>query len=115
MSSVGGYGLFAPDGHNTVCAHRFAYEDLIGPIPDGLQLDHLCQNSRCVNPYHLDPVTPRVNVMRSNNSAGINSRKTQCKRGHVFDETNTGINGRGHRFCLTCRRTAYPRSKQAAA
>ena len=112
-SAAGGYGLFAPDGHNTVCAHRFAYEDLIGPIPEGLQLDHLCHNTRCVNPYHLDPVTPRINVLRSANPMAVNSRKTHCKRDHPFDEANTGVDGRGRRFCRTCKRTAYPRGKAA--
>lgn len=65
-----GYGRFRTPGR-TVFAHRWAYEQVIGPIPDGLQLDHLCRNTRCVNPWHLDPVTGRVNVRR-----GIEARSS---------------------------------------
>jgi hypothetical protein len=59
----GGYGSFAI-GKGNVYAHRFAYEMLVGPIPEGLELDHLCRNRGCVNPDHLEPVTRQVNVLR---------------------------------------------------
>lgn len=60
-----GYGSFhSGKRHGTFIAHRFAYEDMIGPIPDGLELDHLCRNRPCVNPYHLEPVTRAVNHAR---------------------------------------------------
>lgn len=65
--SAKGYGRFGishPEGQRIHIAHRVAYELLIGEIPDGLQLDHLCRNPRCVNPYHLDPVTNQVNTQR---------------------------------------------------
>ena len=78
-----GYGKFkAP--HAFVASHRYAYELLVGPIPDGLQIDHLCRNRACVNPAHLEPVTQRVNLMRGNTLASINARKTHCIRGHEF-------------------------------
>ena len=60
---VGGYGKFFADGR-TILAHRWCYEFMVGAIPDGLHLDHLCFTPACVNPYHLDPVTPAVNNER---------------------------------------------------
>jgi hypothetical protein len=64
-TSQDGYGWFAPFTHGDMPAHRFAYQLLIGPIPDGLTLDHLCRNTLCVNPRHLEPVTNSENVRRS--------------------------------------------------
>lgn len=58
-----GYGLLSVDG-KTVRAHRYSYETLVGPIPDGLQIDHLCRNRGCVNPAHLEPVTQVENIRR---------------------------------------------------
>lgn len=78
-----GYGQFG--GGN---AHRWSFEFFIGEIPEGLQLDHLCRNRGCVNPWHLDPVPLVVNVMRGNGPMAINARKTHCLRGHEFTEAN---------------------------
>ncbi len=58
-----GYGVFWDGSRNTM-AHRWAYEDAVGPIPDGLHLDHLCHTPPCVRPVHLEPVTPRENMRR---------------------------------------------------
>ena len=63
-----GYGTFYAGGGVSVYAHRYAYTAMVGPIPDGLHLDHTCQTPRCVNPLHLDPVTPRVNAQRAGRS-----------------------------------------------
>lgn len=60
-----GYGKFRSDGGRAVLAHRWAYEHLVGPIPAGLVLDHLCMNTCCVNPDHLEAVTQAVNVQRA--------------------------------------------------
>lgn len=90
-----GYGLFWLG--TSVLAHRFAYELIVGPIPDGLELDHLCRVTACVRPLHLDPVTPRENVHRSDSPMGINARLERCRKGHEF----TGA-WRGRRTCRTC-------------
>ncbi len=99
-----GYGLIGvrKGGHSTsLKAHRVAYELYIGPIPDGLQIDHLCRNRRCVNPQHLEPVTCRENVLRGEGLAAKAALKTHCKRGHLFDEANTYRRGRA-RYCRAC-------------
>lgn len=83
-----------------VVAHRVAYERLIGPIPVGLTLDHLCRNRWCVNPKHLEPVTHRENTRRSPIApAAINARKERCPRGHIYDR-NLGPTWRACSICL---------------
>ena len=82
-------------------AHRFAYETLIGPIPDGLELDHLCRVRNCVNPEHLEPVTGRVNTLRGESPAAQNARKTHCVRGHELP-LRQETKGRRKR-CSQCR------------
>ena len=94
-------------------AHRIVYEALVGAIPDGLVLDHLCRNQMCVNVEHLEAVTPRENTMRSPIApAAINARKTECKRGHPFNAVNTAIGSKGERVCRTCSRDAHRAFRQ---
>lgn len=104
--SGNGYGAFWVEGR-TVIAHRWAYEALVGPIPDGLEVDHLCRNRACVNPEHMEPVTARENIMRGMGVTAINAAKTHCKHGHEFTNKNTYIdpsmNG-ANRACKTCRK-----------
>lgn len=105
------YGAAAGPSGRTIAAHRLAYELLVGPIPDGLQIDHLCRNTRCVNPDHLEAVTQRENILRGNAPAAENARKTHCIRGHAFDEANTIIQRSGKRSCRTCVNEAQRRNR----
>lgn len=87
-----------------VATHRFAYELLVGPIPEGMVLDHICRTPACVNPAHLEPVTQSVNAKRGRGCT-VNSEKTHCPQGHPYDETNTYRDPRrGARICRTCAR-----------
>lgn len=111
------YGLFTVDGQK-VRAHRFAYELLVGEIPEGLVLDHVvCDTPPCVNPAHLDPTTSVANVMRSPRAlAAINARKTHCVHGHEFTPENTYRTATGGRLCRTCslrRSAAYYRKRKS--
>lgn len=93
-----GYGGFHVDGVRYL-AHRWSYEHFVGPIPDGLELDHLCRNRGCANPAHLEPVTRRENALRGPGS------KTACVHGHPYTSQNTYIRpDRGTRQCRECGR-----------
>ena len=84
-------------------AHRVTYEFFRGPIPPGLELDHaVCQRPNCCNPWHLEAVTHRENILRGRGAAARNARKTHCPQGHPYDETNT-IQFKTGRQCRTCR------------
>lgn len=103
-----GYGRIKVSGR-TMVAHRFAYEVLRGPIPGGLTLDHLCRVRRCVNPDHLEPVTPRVNVLRGETITARNAGKTQCDRGHPLAGANLFVRKDGRRRCRECERRSQRR------
>ncbi|MES2211457.1 MAG: HNH endonuclease signature motif containing protein [Chloroflexota bacterium] len=85
-------------------AHRAVYEEVRGPIPDGLHLDHLCRNRACVRPDHLEPVTAGENLRRGFGASGINGRKTHCINGHEFTTENTVVYPSGTRRCKACAR-----------
>ncbi len=101
-----GYGQIWHDGKRNAYVHRVAYEFWVGPIPDGLTLDHLCKNRACFNPGHLELATSGENVMRGEGACAKNARKTHCPRNHEYDEENT-YRPRAHpdqRACRECRR-----------
>jgi hypothetical protein len=100
-----GYGrfyAFRPVSKRQVQAHKWAWEHWFGPTPEGMVLDHLCRNKRCVNPSHLEPVTSRINTLRGSAPSAKNAVATHCLRGHPFDEANTRME-RGRRICKACK------------
>lgn len=105
-----GYGRINYGGHSkSALAHRIAYTEFVGPIPEGLQLDHLCRNPACINPAHLEAVTNRMNCERGlTGKHGKNGdywrAKTHCPHGHRYDLINTYWDRHGHRFCRACHR-----------
>ena len=101
-----GYGQFYLKG-DYYSAHRVSYEYFHHPIPEGLQIDHLCRNHPCVNPDHLEVVTSRENQLRGLTSELNRARArliTHCIRGHIYDEKNTYRSPAGWRACRTCHR-----------
>lgn len=98
-----GYGRIRANGKENL-VHRYAYELIVGPIPDGLVIDHLCCNTKCVNPAHMEPVTRRINTLRGTAPPAVAARKSHCLRGHPLSGSNARINDRGHRACRECDR-----------
>lgn len=112
-----GYGrldVYRQGKKTCTSAHRVAYEQHKGPIPPGLEIDHLCGNPACVNPEHLEAVTHRENVRRGKGWAGKNARKTRCPQGHKYAPENTYHTASGRRLCKACNRARYYRSKAEA-
>ena len=115
----GGYGMIGWHG-KVVLAHRLAYQVLDSPIPSGLELDHLCRNTSCVNPAHLEPVTHKENIRRG--AWAIHARgATYCRHGHALEGDGTLVDSEGQKRCLRCyvdgwqRRNALKKEKRHAA
>ena len=112
-----GYGqMWIPAEQRLRLAHRISYEWFIGPIPEGLDIDHLCRVRSCVNPFHLEPVTRAVNLLR-----GVQARppKPACKWGHAYTPENTLYQKRNtpsgrQRVCRTCSTEAARRKRREA-
>lgn len=111
-----GYGSFTDRrGGTTHAAHRFAYELLVGPIPDGMELDHLCRVRPCVNPDHVEVVTPAENKRRGFGVNRTARERTHCPQGHPYSDDNIVRTVKGWRRCRRCRteqsERAYARRK----
>jgi hypothetical protein len=97
------YVTVAPYERESFAAHAWSWEQVHGPVPEGLELDHLCRNRRCVNPAHLEPVTHLENMLRGQTVNAINAAKTHCPRGHEYTPENTYIAPPGSRTKRRCR------------
>jgi len=103
-----GYGQVRLKGNaRSGYVHRLVYEHYRGPVPDGLQIDHLCRNRACANPSHLEPVTQRENLLRGATITAAAAARTHCTKGHPLDGRR-----KGGRYCLTCSR-AWTRDRDA--
>ena len=106
-----GYGQFTlfRDGRRAVLrVHRVVYRELVGEIPEGMELDHRCKITLCANPAHLEPVTHRVNLLRSDGMSARAARRTTWPRGHLYD----WIRKNGQRWCRTCHGEARRRWRE---
>lgn len=113
-----GYGSIKNKAATSRFAHRALWERVVGAVPEGLQLDHLCRNRRCVNPDHLEPVTLKENINRGEAAEGRRRRAasiTACPQGHDYNDANTYVDKKGCRHCRSCDRERRRARRKAAA
>ena len=108
-ATIKGYGSFKFEKKRTY-AHRTSYQLTKGPIPEGLVINHLCENPLCVRPSHLEAVTQHANLMYSDTPMRRNKLKTHCVNGHEFSDDNTYISPKGYRKCRQCQRKMWKRN-----
>lgn len=112
-----GYGCLGLDDGSEL-AHRYAWERLVGPISEGMTIDHLCRVKLCCNPDHMEVTTYAVNLGRAHTRAAQLAARTHCDEGHPFDEANTGYRKPSGRYCRKCyarRSRAYRQRKRVSA
>lgn len=107
-----GYGQTSIDRKRGVQSHIVVYQILVGEIPTGMELDHLCRVRPCVNPDHLEVVTHKVNIQRGD-SGGPQLRRTHCPAGHPYDEVNTYHTPKGKRACRQCAKARWKKWKES--
>lgn len=122
LTKSGGYGQLKV-GARPERVHMLTYRTFVGPIPEGMHLDHFaCDTPRCVNPYHVRPVTPRENTLRSNSPSSMHAAKTHCPKGHPYAGDNLviyvspkGSVARNCRECVRARERARIRVRPSRA
>lgn len=108
-----GYGVIRlSKPRRMALTHRVAFEMKNGPIPAGLQLDHLCRNPLCMNVEHLEAVTPRTNVLRGRTIVANQAARTVCAKGHAYNEMNTYVDKQGKRHCRACDAARHRRARR---
>jgi len=98
--SSNGYGHVLGDNGRQQSAHTLAYEAYYGPVANGMEIDHLCRNRMCCNPFHLEAVTHRENVLRGTSLSALRAKQTHCARGHELEFNHSYSEPRRCRLCV---------------
>jgi hypothetical protein len=112
--NASGYGTFGVNGKRSTLVHRWSFENFVGPIPDGLVIDHLCRVRNCVNPDHLEAVTQRENILRGVSRVAMHAKQTHCLRGHLLAGDNLRLLASGERACRSCEKIRAVKQRPAA-